>query len=161
MLDILLHGAQWTDGALLINRLLLGSFFFFARFRFLYDPSKAVGDRFLCAARHESLRNKMCHCGWRSGATGWAWFAALTEIFGGLGVLFGLLTVPAALGLLAVTACATVCTAKPKVMEQHPVDRLDYISCYLWRVEGLYIGMALAVLFAGPGRYSLDWLFWG
>lgn len=161
MMEIILSGAQSADAALFLNRLLLGLFFVLARFRFLYDPSKAKGDRFCCPARHQSLTNKMCHCGWRNGAYVWAWFAALVEIFAGLAVIVGLLTVPAALGLLAVTLCATVCTAKSKVMEQHPVDAIDYVSCYLWRVEGLYIGMAVIILLAGPGKLSLDWLLWG
>lgn len=91
---------------------------------------------------------------------GWAWVAALVEVLAGVAVVIGLLTLPAAFGLLVTLLVATICTAYDKVMEQNPVDKLDCVACYLWRVEGLYIGLAIIILLAGPGAYSIDYLIW-
>jgi hypothetical protein len=46
------------------------------------------------------------------------------------------------------------------VMEQNPVDQVDCVSCYMWRVEGCYIASTLGILLEGPGAYSLDALLW-
>jgi uncharacterized membrane protein YphA (DoxX/SURF4 family) len=156
-----IHGFAFSDGVQLLLRLLLGCFFILARFRFFYDPSKPIGERWFNAKRHESLRNKMMHCGFRRWPSGVACFVACVEVAAGLGVVFGLLTMLSAAGLLVLTLFATRCTAWTKVHEQNPVDTVDVCSAYLWRVEGLYIGIALMILFNGPGAYSLDALLWG
>lgn len=143
-----------SDVALLILRLMLGGFFVFARFRWIYDPSRPDAPWFNPARRHH-LEEKLCSCGY-SRHPYLSGFVALTEIFGGLGVIVGLLTPLALLGLLGVLACATRCTAYAKVCEQNPVDCWDCVSCYLWRVEGIYIAVTLALLLLGPGNLSLD-----
>lgn len=160
MIYSLLHGLVSADIASLVVRLALGSFFVLARFRYFFDPSKTNG-MFLNVDRHTSLRNKMCHCGYAGNPSFFANFTAVIEVFAGLGVLFGLLTTVSAFGLLVITLCGTMCTAKTKVMEQHPVDKLDCVSCYLWRVEGLYLVFAALVFVLGPGVYSLDHIFLG
>ncbi len=165
------------DFALFLNRLTLGLFFVLARFRFFYDPARGgtlppVANPFIPAAqrvlwnhrlwfnprRLASLTRKMCSCGWTRGPALWAWFAAFVEVFAGLGLIFGLFSQLSALGLFAVTAAATVCTAREKVAKQSPIDRIDCVGCYLWCAEPLYIVMALVTLSAGPGQWSLDYL---
>lgn len=155
-----LTGFGAVDLADLLIRMTLGGFFILARFRYFFDPSKTNGI-WLNVDRHTSLRNKMCHCGLNKHPSAAAWFAAMVEVFAGLGVVFGLLTTLSAVGLLAITLVGTFCTAKAKVLEQHPVDKLDCVSCYLWRVEGLYIVFAVLIFLAGPGKLSLDHYFWG
>lgn len=150
------HGLAQPDLALLLNRVTLGTFFVLARFRFFYDPSRK-GAQWFNAGRYSSLSMKMRACGWQRGAPFWAWFAAIVEVGAGAFLALGLLSVLSAIGLLAVTVAATWCTAHEKTMKQNPVDRLDCVSCYLWNAEPLYIVMALAVIAAGPGRYSLDY----
>lgn len=151
----------------LIARLLLGGFFLLARFRFFYDPARGgwlppsraqLRDdaRWLNAKRHASLRAKMCHCGYTSRPYLTAWIVALAEVLGGIAVVFGFLTYAAAGGLLLLTLIATRCTWREKIFEQKPVDLVDCVCCYLWRVEGLYIGLATIVLLAGPGLFSID-----
>jgi uncharacterized membrane protein YphA (DoxX/SURF4 family) len=147
------------DWGALIVRLILGGFFILARFRFFWDPSNPE-HCFLNPIRHASLTAKMCHCGVKGNPLFWAWFTAIVEVFGGLSVATGLLTYLGALGLIAITIRGTMCTAKAKVMEQKPVDLVDCVSCYLWRVEGIYIAMAALVFILGPGKYSLDSLIW-
>lgn len=151
-----LSGTDALNIALLLNRASLGLFFVLARFRFFYDPSKPAGERWCNKERHHSLTHKMDFCGLKHWPYGWAWVTAFVELFAGLGVIFGLLTPLSALGLFVLLLVATRCTAVAKVREQNPVDKLDCVSCYLWRVEGLYIVQAMIVLLAGPGTYSLD-----
>lgn len=156
----MLYPSLAPDLTLLILRLILGVFFVLARFRWFYDPSQPVGARFLNIARHKHLAWKLCTCGYGLHPV-LAGFVASVEVLAGLGVTMGLLTPLSTLGLMSVLTFATLCTAKTKVMEQHPVDDIDCVSCYLWRVEGVYLAIALAILLGGPGKYSLDYLLWG
>lgn len=166
LLSVLNSGLDMAPMALALNRFTLGAFYFLARFRFFYDPSKPTlrtdssgliysSERWLNAQRHDSLTRKMEHCGFKRGARVWAWSAALIEVGGGLMLVAGVFSVFAALGLLVLTLFATRCTWREKVFQQNPVDPVDCIACYLWRVEGLYIVMALTVLLAGPGAFTL------
>lgn len=123
-------------------------FFVLARFRFFYDPSKPRGLRWFNQARHESLAQKMVYCGFRNWPVSLAWFVASVEIVGALMLLIPPVRFFGALLLLGILVVATRCTAKKKVMEQHPVDYLDIVCSYLWRVEGLYIVMVLCILAA-------------
>jgi uncharacterized membrane protein YphA (DoxX/SURF4 family) len=146
------------DIASLLARGLLGGFFVLARFRFFYDPSKSP-NCWCNGTRRESLTHKMAYCGLKNRPQAWAWFTASAEVLGGLALIAGLFTYAAAIGILLLLLVATHCTARTKVAEQNPVDKLDCVACYLWRVEGLYIGLAVLILLLGPGAYSLDaWL---
>ncbi len=145
-----------TDAASLLARIALGGFYVLARFRSFYDPSKPAGCRAFNRSRFNSLRSKLCRCGFTHHLDAWTWLAASVEVFGGLAIVIGFLTPVAAVALLLLTVRATICTAWQKVSEQNPVDRLDCVSCYLWRVEGLYIALATIVLLIGPGSYSVD-----
>lgn len=152
------HGLNAIDAALLITRLLLGVFFVLARFRFFWDPSKPAGYRWCNIDRQFSFVKKLHYCGCAKRPTVWAWTAAVAEVLAGLGLIVGLLTWVSALGLLIVLLVASRCTWRQKVYEQHPVDSADVVCAYLWRVEGLYIGLAIMIILAGPGKYSLDYL---
>jgi uncharacterized membrane protein YphA (DoxX/SURF4 family) len=154
-------GMGSTDAASLLARLTLGTFYLLARFRSFYDPSKPPGCRLFNPDRFGSLSKKLCSCGFSSNLRLWTWVTASVEVFGGLALITGLLTTAAAVGLLILTLRATVCTAWAKISEQNPVDGIDCVACYLWRVEGVYIALALVILMLGPGRFSIDWLLWG
>lgn len=154
------------DIVLLLLRLVLGVFFVLARFRWFYDPSNATAAKRMTGRahwfptwRHRHLEWKLCSCGYSrhpvlSGAV------ACVEVSAGCALVLGLLTQPAAFGLLVILLFATWCTARAKVMEQEPVDRIDVVSCYLWRVEGVYITIAVCILLAGGGRFALDSWVW-
>lgn len=154
--NVLSHGLGSTDAASLLARLVLGAFYVLARFRSFYDPSKPRGCRVFNRDRLSSLSRKLCYCGFSRGVRFWAWITAGIEVFGGLGLLLGLATMVSAVAILALTVRATLCTAAVKVKEQNPVDTIDCVACYLWRVEGVYIALALLILLLGPGTYSLD-----
>lgn len=165
-------GLHLIDAALLIARLLLGVFFVLARFRFFYDPAGGANlprlampnhienRKLLNPRRARSLTTKLVYCGCTAYPSLQAWIAAAVEVLAGIGLIVGLLAVPSALALLIVLLVATRCTAKDKVCEQNPCDKLDVVCAYLWRVEGLYIGLAAIILLAGPGAYSIDYLIW-
>lgn len=141
------------DVAELLLRGTLGWFFFLARFRWVYDPER-IPHWFNPDRRHH-LEWKLCACGYGRHPL-LSGFVALVEISAGVAVVIGFLTPLALLGLLCVLCFATYCTGKQKVLEQQPVDRVDCVSCYLWRVEGVYIAIAIALLLLGAGRFSLD-----
>ena len=162
------------DIALLIIRSTLGLFYVLARFRFFYDPAgggslpaeplpmgftgtSAYNDRkWLNPRRFASLRRKMQHCGINYLPGAWAWFAAIVEVFGGLLLILGVWSRIMAVLLLGVSLAATRCTWRQKVFEQNPVDCIDVCACYLWRVEGLYIIMALVITISGGGAIALN-----
>lgn len=156
---VLVTGLDFPDVALFVLRVVLGVFFVLARFRWFFDPSRPEQE-WLNSARHKHLRAKLCSCGYSehpllSGTV------ATIEVSAGLALIAGLLTMPAAFGLFCILVFATYCTGKGKVAEQNPVDCIDCVSCYLWRVEGVYIMIAACILLLGPGRLSLDWWVFG
>jgi uncharacterized membrane protein YphA (DoxX/SURF4 family) len=155
-LEWMITGVGSMDLVVLMERLLLGAFYFLARFRWVYDPSRPE-NRWFNRQRHEHLIWKLGSCHYPANRY-LAGVVALTEISGGLGVAFGLLTVPAAFGLCLTTLFATCCTATAKILEQNPVDAIDWVSDYLWRVEFLYLVIALNIMLSGPGYFSLDHL---
>lgn len=158
MKDLALHGMNLPDLATLLLRQILGWFFILARFRWFFDPSRP-DNPLLNVKRHGHLVQKLCSCGYgyHPGLTA---FVACVEVLAGGAVVIGLLTNLALLGLLGVLLCATFCTGKVKVLEQQPVDCIDCVSCYLWRVEGVYIAIVVALMCTGPGVFSADALFW-
>lgn len=158
MKDLALYGMNLPDLASLLLRQLVGWFFILARFRWFFDPSR-LDDPFFNSKRHEHLVQKLCTCGYGYHPT-LTGLVACVEVLAGGALVIGLLTNLALVGLLGVLLCATFCTGKTKVLEQGPVDCIDCVSCYLWRVEGVYIAIVLALLCMGPGAVSLDALVW-
>lgn len=171
---LLFNGLHLHDLTLLLQRVALGAFFFLARFRWVYDPSRAwiasydatgqpirggseaVGRTpWFAPYRVNHLTWKLCSCGYGKHPL-LSGFVALVEISAGLALIVGFLTPLAALGLLGTLSFATYCTAKEKTLKQNPVDKIDVASCYLWTVEPLYIVLAISAILNGAGAYSLD-----
>lgn len=152
MTDFLL-GPLWTDLALLLMRVLLGGFMVLYRFRFFYDPSQP--DPWFSKYRRDLLGDRLCSCSY---PTAYAIRLAIAgvEVLAGIALIVGLLTVPAAFGLLVILVFATCCTYKENTEVQKPVDCVDWVSCYLRTIEPLYITFAVCIILLGPGAYSLD-----
>ena len=172
MYELATQGFGLADFALFLNRVTLGLFYVLARFRFFYDPSKPGArlsedfgpdypryrirsQRWLNTDRHWSLREKVRKCGFKRAPYFWAYVVAIVEVAGGALLVAGVFAPVMAGALFILTAVATSCTARQKVMEQQPCDLIDCAACYLWRVEGLYLVMAAAVIAGGPGAWSL------
>lgn len=149
----ILEGVGSASFLLLALRVYLGLFMILARFRWFYDPSRPEAPWFN-HGRHSSLYRVVCSCGfpfWLVAAA-----VAVVEVLAGLALVFGLMTVPAAFGMLVILLVATWCKGAEKTAKQKPVDRIDWVSCYLWTPEPGYIMIALAILVLGPGMFSLD-----
>lgn len=136
------------DLALLLNRGVLGVFFFMTRARTLFDD-----------ARMEKLETVLCDCGY--GRRRWlTWFVALVEVLAGAALIVGLASRVAAFSLFAVLLVAMHCTVGDRLMEKEVKSRWDACVHCLWMVEPSYFVMALVVMLAGAGRLSLDQLIW-
>lgn len=82
--------------------------------------------------------------------------AALSEFGGGLALVLGLLTPVAMFGL--------ACTMLYAVLMVHIKAGDPFVARgggRSWELAGLYLGVALLVLFAGPGKFSLDAALFG
>jgi putative oxidoreductase len=79
----------------------------------------------------------------------WAWIVTLVEFFGGLGVLFGLLTRWAALGLAVNMVVAIVLV--------HAKN--GFFSPHGFEYPLALIALSLALLFWGPGKISIEGAF--
>lgn len=150
----LLAGLGFHDLAMFLVRLIVGCFFLFFRFRWIYDPSRP-DDPWFNTARRQKLVTRLCTCGYTSHPY-LAGSVALTEIFGGCALIVGLLTVPAAFGLFVVMVFATYCHAKESLAEEKPVDFMEVCSCLLFETEVGYTTMIVMILLLGPGAFSLD-----
>lgn len=141
------------DAFLLLNRLLLGGFFFLARFRWVYDPSRQ--DRWFSMERHCSLRRKLAECGFGN-SWGLSACVAVGEILAGAGLIVGLLTVPAAFAMGLVLIAAMVTNSHRKIAAQGPVDRIARVESFLWTPEPWMLASATVLVMFGPGTWSFD-----
>lgn len=154
MLHLLQYGlGPYNDVAILLQRIILGTFFLLARFRVVYDPSRPM-EGWFPQSRINHLKLKVggiCHYPFPP------WYIlAGTELIGGMAVIVGCNTVMAAFGLACVTFFGTLCTWRDRVCKQVPADNIDKISCYLWLPEPIYLLLAVNLMLTGAGRYSMD-----
>jgi putative oxidoreductase len=89
------------------------------------------------------------------------WFLPAAEFSGGLAVAMGLLSVPAALGLLIISIGATLTDGIKRIADWRPIDKSDWLDDVLYLPEVLYALLLLSVILAGPGPFSLDALIAG
>ena len=82
--------------------------------------------------------------------------AALSEFGGGLALVLGLLTPIAAFGIFCTMAFAVFAV---HVKSGHPFVATTGGPSY--ELAAAYLGTALLVIFAGPGKFSLDSLLFG
>ena len=144
MIHILFDGVGWTDIALTLNRVAVGTFFMYSGYHKLFN-----------AERHrvfaDELRSLHVH------AVGInQWWVPLVEFSAGGAVVVGLVAPLAALGLLVVILVANATTGRERIKAYKPIDRADRIDDWLYLPETLYAVMLILVISAGAGPYSLD-----
>ena len=144
MIDMLLKGIGWTDIALLLNRVAVGTFFMFSGYHKLFN-----------AQRHRMFVDelKALHVP----ALGFnAWWVPLVEFSAGGAVVIGLFAPLAALGLIVIILIADVTSGRQRIKSYKPIDEADRIDDWLYLPETLYAFMLLMVVSAGAGPYSVD-----
>lgn len=102
----------------------------------------------------------MCSCGY-GGSAVIAALVALIEIGAGVALIIGLLTVPAAFGILVIMAFAQCCEPPEEMRKMQIADRVDAVAKFLLFCEPLYFTMAGVTMLMGPGKWSLDWYLFG
>jgi uncharacterized membrane protein YphA (DoxX/SURF4 family) len=144
VIDILFNGIGWTDIALTLNRIAVGTFFMLSGYHKLFN-----------AERHRALADELKALGIH--AVGFnQWWVPTIEFAGGAAVVIGLLAPLAALGLLVVTLVAIAATGPQRINLSRPIDRADRIDDWLYVPETLYVFMLVLIVSAGAGPYSLD-----
>ncbi len=121
--------AQFTDLGLLLMRLMVGLVFVTSGWSHVTKPderSKSIGM-----------------------SKGFTLFLGVAEIAGGLGVAFGVLTQPAAIGLILIMLGAI----QKKIFVWHTGFWGE--KSYGWHYDLMFVIMNLVILFTDGGRYSI------
>lgn len=144
MLNLLTQGLNAPDIALLSERIALGAFFSISGFHKAFNHE-----------RRETLRQTFMQDGVTSPA--FMYLIPAGELFGGLGILVGFLTVPAALGLALICGGASLLDGSKRICAfGRPIDRADFFDDILYLPEVLYALIMVTIMLTGPGVYSLD-----
>ena len=149
MIDILFNGVGWTDIALTLNRIVVGSFFMHSGYHKLFNSE-----------RHRTFVDELKALG--VPAVGFnQWWVPLVEFSAGAAVLIGLLAPLAALGLFVIILVAIATSGRQRIKLYKPIDEGDRIDDWLYLPETLYAFMLIIIISAGAGPYSLDALILG
>ena len=144
MIDILFHGAGWSDIALTLNRIAVGAFFMLSGYHKLFN-----------AERHRSFVDELKGLGVH--AVGFnQWWVPSVEFSAGAAVVVGFLAPLAALGLLFLILVAIATSGRQRIKLYKPIDEADRIDDWLYLPESLYAFMLILIVSAGAGPYSLD-----
>ena len=119
--------ARFTDLSLLLLRLMISLVFFTSGLNHLKDP----------VARSKSIGM----------SKGFTIFLGTAEILGSLGIAFGVLIQPAAIGLILIMVGAI----QKKIFVWH----IEFWANNGWNYELMLVVMCLVILFTGGGRYVL------
>lgn len=131
------------DIASLILRACLGAFFVISGYHKLFNPTRraSLAATFKADGVLSPLTMYGVPCG---------------ELAGGLGLIVGLATPLACVGLVIICAGACILDGLKRIPAFQPLDRADYVADVLYLPEVLYVIMMLALICIGAGRYSLD-----
>lgn len=140
-------GIPWEDMAALILRLGVGVPFFISGM-----------NKLLCPICHGWLRSNLTRSGIPCvGFTVW-WLAAW-EALAGFTLALGLFTAASAFILFVVCVVAFIVSWRRKLSAKKPAHFWDACTEIGFMFDTLLTWMLLAVMFLGPGRYSLDAAF--
>jgi uncharacterized membrane protein YphA (DoxX/SURF4 family) len=144
VIDILFKGVGWTDIALTLDRLAVGTFFMFSGYHKLFNAQRhrAMVDE-LTALHVAAIRINQ-------------WWVPSVEFAGGGAVFIGLLTPLAALGLLVIVLVASATSGRVRIKGYQAIDRADRLDDWLYLPEILYAFILIIFVSAGAGPYSVD-----
>src|SRR5580704_7806767 len=113
MIDILFAGIGWTDLAITLNRVAVGTFFMLSGYHKLFN-----------AQRHRTVVDELKALGVH--AVGFnQWWVPLVEFSASGAVLVGLLAPLAALGLLVIIVVAMATSGWQRIKLYKPIDEAD------------------------------------
>lgn len=146
----LTDGFDATDAASLILRLALGMFFASSGFHKAFFPSRRA------VLKETFTRDGVYHPAMMV-------LIPAGELLGGLGLFFGVLTIPACVGLIVIClgACLVDGLGRIKPTPPDTLSAADYVAHILYLPEVLYVFAMVALILIGPGAYSGDALLWG
>jgi len=144
MIDFLFNGVGWSELALTLNRIAVGTFFMLSGYHKLFNPQ-----------RHRTFVGELKELGVPAVGIN-QWWVPTVEFTAGGAVLIGLLAPLAALGLLVVILVAMATSGRQRIAAYKPIDEADRIDDWLYLPETLYAFMLIIVVSAGAGPYSLD-----
>lgn len=143
--DLLVNGLQRPDLADLAVRLGVGIPFFISGMNKLFCP---ICHGWLVA---NLQRSQIPACG---GFT--VWFLAFWEAAAGLSLALGFLSAASAFILFVVCVVAFIVSWRRKLEKKNPAHFWDACTEIGFMFDVLLIWLLLAVMFNGPGPYSLD-----
>jgi uncharacterized membrane protein YphA (DoxX/SURF4 family) len=149
MLRYLFTGLGLPEIALAISRVAVGLFFLLSGYHKLFNAQRHAA--FVLTLRSAGLQHVIVL----------QWLLAGAEFSGGFAVAIGLLSVPAALGLLIISIGATFSDGIKRIADWRPIDKADFLDDILYLPEVLYALLLLSVILAGPGPFSVDALIAG
>lgn len=146
-LEFLADGITLPNTAQTVLRCSMGVFFGISGFHKLFNSARH-------ASVVETLKSDKCYNRFTEWAIPWG------EFLGGLGLVVGLLTLPACMGLIAICLGATCLDGLKRIPSWGPLDKADYADDVLYLPEVLYVLILVAIMIIGPGAYSLDYYLW-
>ena len=143
-IDNLLSGIGGAEIVMTVARIATGTFFVFSGYNKLFNKG-----------RHQSLIEtfKADHIPFIRFNQ---WWVPSVEFVGGLAIVIGLLTVPAAMALIILLTVAMATDGYKRVRAYAPIDDSDYVDDWLYLSELTYIILLAIFMTAGAGAFSVD-----
>lgn len=143
LLEAMFVGVSMPEVALTVNRVALGTAFALSGLHKTFIPERHASFVGTLEAARIPKPHIMC------------WPVCLTELFGGLGLMTGVLSGLSAFGIIVISIVATLTVEIWTIKDMGPRDVLDWVDDVFWIPAVLFTIMGMIVLFVGPG-YGLD-----
>lgn len=147
LFSIASHGLSVPDAGLTAIRVATGTFFALSGFNKLANASRHSAVEATMEADHIPLPRFS------------AWWVPSWELIAGTSLGIGFLSALSASILTIILGVACACEGLKRVLSYAPINKADWLDDWLYLPEVVYI-LALGVtICSGPGRYSIDALF--
>lgn len=143
MLDFIIWGPSAPNNSTLLLRLAMGVFFASSGFHKLFVPEVRTKFLGLMTSLGQNTPVKR-------------WLIPGAEFMGGLALIIGFLTLPAALGLIIILLGAICLDCWAEVEAKHPRDAFDWFAKAVYMPEGLMVIVLVSIILTGPGMISAD-----